>query len=105
MLLLYISGQWLLYQSSHPESTIEVIRPTTLATVNDDNANIYIYIYTTYTAYATNTKTQIHKYAFNKQPNLQGVNFFLHYQCNVGKHLLLLGLKTSLLKSKNMSIE
>ena len=98
MLLLYISGQWLLYQSSHPESTIEVIRPTTLATVNDDNA----YIYTTY---ATNTKTQIRKYAFNKQPNLQGVNFFLHYQCNVGKHLLLLGLKTSLLKSKNMSIE
>ena len=39
MLLLYISGQWLLYQSSHPESTIEVIRPTKLTTtVNDDNA-------------------------------------------------------------------
>ena len=39
MLLLYISGQWLVYQSSHPESTIEVIRATKLTTtVNDDKA-------------------------------------------------------------------
>ena len=41
MLLLYISGQWLLYQSSHPESTIEVIRPTKLTTtVNDEKSQI-----------------------------------------------------------------
>ena len=61
MLLLYISGQWLLYQSSHPESTIEVIRPTTLATVNDDNANIYIYIYTLHIQHMQ--QIQRHKYA------------------------------------------